>query len=774
MALNFPDSPSIGDTYNDTTSGFAYEWDGTIWKSLYNAGGNADISVDTTPQLGGDLDLNSKNITGTGNINVTGIVTTTELHVGVDTGFFTEDLVVNGDARITGILSIGTATIILDPTANKIQIGTGITLDANTNTIEVGGSKIADTSGNAEYSGIVTAASFSGDGSNLTGVGGTVAISTTAPSSPSVGDLWFDPDYGRTLIYYNDGDSSQWIDASPVATTISDASDLTVTNGINVTGVSTFSGDANIGTGGTTAFFDVSSGRFGIGTVSPEDSLHIKSNSGAIRLENTVVSNNDSTIAYDNTDLAFHVDPNNVRGSSNITFSGDGNERMRLDSNGRLGIGTDAPDRKLHVAGDWIRVDDGYGLDTSGSTEKVKLDNGYIALTTASLERMRLDSSGNIGIGTAGPGGKLHVGSAAATAGWQIRTDSIGLSNESGFYRDASDNYEVVLRNGSGGLSFIKNDGGASTANLIFNVQGSERMRLDSSGRLLAGTSSSPTAGQAQYGFLRTIGNTLGSTSYGVISVGRGAAASSGLTVGNNMGTITFTDSIGGEFARIQAATDATTSSSSYPGNLRFYTTPVGGTSPSERMRLFSDGVIAVNTTSGWFSRYFVVESTSAGGGTAAFLASNSGVYPVSVANYAASGDNNFIGFWTDSRSSPTQRGDIDYNRAAGQVRYNVTSDRRLKSNIEPAESAINLLSSIQVRSYTWTESQYKVDYGFVAQELHNHVPDAVKQGDDGDEVVDAWSIDNSKLVPVLTKALQEAIAKIETLESEVAALKNG
>ena len=67
---------------------------------------------------------------------------------------------VNGDARITGILSVGTATITLDPTTNKVQIGTGITIDATTNTIEVAGSKIADTSGNSAFTGIVTATSF--------------------------------------------------------------------------------------------------------------------------------------------------------------------------------------------------------------------------------------------------------------------------------------------------------------------------------------------------------------------------------------------------------------------------------------------------------------------------------------------------------------------------------------------------------------------------------------------------------------------------------------
>ena len=34
MALNFPSSPTIGDVYTDTTSGFSYEWDGTVWKSF--------------------------------------------------------------------------------------------------------------------------------------------------------------------------------------------------------------------------------------------------------------------------------------------------------------------------------------------------------------------------------------------------------------------------------------------------------------------------------------------------------------------------------------------------------------------------------------------------------------------------------------------------------------------------------------------------------------------------------------------------------------------
>jgi len=110
----------------------------------------------------------------------------------------------------------------------------------------------------ANFTGVITATSFYGDGSNLsniisgvgiqsagifvgTGVttlnfvgagntfalngtsvdisiaggGGGVSISTEAPSDPNEGDLWYSPIYGRTFIYYEDNDSSQWIDAAP-------------------------------------------------------------------------------------------------------------------------------------------------------------------------------------------------------------------------------------------------------------------------------------------------------------------------------------------------------------------------------------------------------------------------------------------------------------------------------------------------------------------------------------------------------------------------------
>ena len=98
----------------------------------------------------------------------------------------------------------------------------------------------------------------------------TVTVSDNAPSSPNHGDLWWESDTGQLKIYYNDGDSAQWVDANAgvlssltvwqsnstginttsnvgIGTTTADAA-LTVRGNVKVTGISTFSGDVNVGT----------------------------------------------------------------------------------------------------------------------------------------------------------------------------------------------------------------------------------------------------------------------------------------------------------------------------------------------------------------------------------------------------------------------------------------------------------------------------------------------------------------------------------------------
>ena len=75
MAINFPNNPSVNDTH--TVGSTTYTWDGTVWVAGSISSPTFELLTDTTPQLGGDLDLNNKDITGTGDINITGIITAT-------------------------------------------------------------------------------------------------------------------------------------------------------------------------------------------------------------------------------------------------------------------------------------------------------------------------------------------------------------------------------------------------------------------------------------------------------------------------------------------------------------------------------------------------------------------------------------------------------------------------------------------------------------------------------------------------------------------------
>ena len=102
-----------------------------------------------------------------GDVFATGITSSTKVHVGVDTGVYDEDLVVTGNARVTGILTIGTGSIVLDPTAKQLrgleEIVIGI---ANTITIK------QDSKGEIEFTDAVGTP-------KSVGIGTTVSINTS-------------------------------------------------------------------------------------------------------------------------------------------------------------------------------------------------------------------------------------------------------------------------------------------------------------------------------------------------------------------------------------------------------------------------------------------------------------------------------------------------------------------------------------------------------------------------------------------------------------------
>jgi hypothetical protein len=109
-------------------------------------GALADIVTDTTPQLGGNLDINSKLINGTGGINITGIVTATSF--------------VGNGANITGLTAnqVGAIADIVSDTTPQL----GGNLDVN--------NKDITGTGNVNLTGIVTATNFVGGGAGLTGI----------------------------------------------------------------------------------------------------------------------------------------------------------------------------------------------------------------------------------------------------------------------------------------------------------------------------------------------------------------------------------------------------------------------------------------------------------------------------------------------------------------------------------------------------------------------------------------------------------------------------
>ncbi len=130
--------------------------------------------------------------------------------------------------------------------------------------------------------------------------------------------------------------------------------------------------------------------------------------------------------------------------------------------------------------------------------------------------------------------------------------------------------------------------------------------------------------------------------------------------------------------------------------------------------------------------------------------------------NNAASGDNKFIDFYTEA--SATLRGSVSYNRTAGLVSYNTTSDYRLKDNIANAADSGDKVDAIKVRQFDWKETGNHVDYGFVAQELHEVAPHAVTKPEDDEKM---WSVDYSKLVPMLVKEIQSLRARVAQLETK-------
>tara|TARA_B100000579_G_scaffold433831_1_gene453378 strand:- start:4634 stop:11035 length:6402 start_codon:yes stop_codon:yes gene_type:complete len=89
-------------------------------------------------------------------------------------------------------------------------------------------------------------------------------------------------------------------------------------------------------------------------------------------------------------------------------------ERLRIDSNGKVGIGTNNPSQKLHLHGGHMYMQTGYGITWNNGDASINARSGYnIAFNTYNgsnnTEKMVIQGNGNVGIGVASPVDKLHV-----------------------------------------------------------------------------------------------------------------------------------------------------------------------------------------------------------------------------------------------------------------------------------------------------------------------------------------------------------------------------
>ena len=190
----------------------------------------------------------------------------------------------------------------------------------------------------------------------------------------------------------------------------------------------------------------------------------------------------------------------------------------------------------------------------------------------------------------------------------------------------------------------------------------------------------------------------------------------------------------------------------------------------NERMSINSGGDVKINTRlfiDGDFdtsSTTFKLKAEFGGSSSEAGISIND--------KDGATNNPHFVQF----RRENTIIGSISRNGSNDSVNYNTSSDYRLKDGIVDKTDGIEKLKQLKPRKFYWKSNTDKtlVD-GFLAHEVSDIVPEAIsgtKDAVDEDDNIISQAIDQSKLVPLLTAALKESITKIETLETEMTALK--
>ena len=184
-------------------------------------------------------------------------------------------------------------------------------------------------------------------------------------------------------------------------------------------------------------------------------------------------------------------------------------------------------------------------------------------------------------------------------------------------------------------------------------------------------------------------------------------------------------------------------------------------TNNSERMRIFSDGTGSVGS------------SSSTGGDQVKFHKVGNSGFLLNL-NNAGQSSQNLI----SSQSGTAEMVHCQFNNSNGNVGtiktsgsstvYNTSSDYRLKENVVEIKDATAKLKQLKAYRFNFIADADTTLDGFLAHEVQTIVPEAVsgeKDAVDPDGNIDPQGIDQSKLVPLLVKTIQELEARITALE---------
>ena len=581
----------------------------------------------------------------------------------------------------------------------------------------------------------------------LTGTG----VSTYLASPPAIGGTAAAAGTFTTLNYTTAvGATSETVPTVVGGTTASSTLTLKSTSGVGTSDAISFKVGNN---GATTAMTVNTSGNVGIGTTSPSSILQVRQDqNGTTR---SIIQNRNATGtpiveldfitgAYDLSDNRYAYIQSGGSANQYIAFgTGSGaspSERMRIDYNGNVGIGTTSPitvsGRNLNLynpSGVQATIQlqdtttgttnaDGFQIQVNGTSSYVwNLETGPLIFGTANAERMRIDSSGNVGIGTSSPSWKLDVRGANAVAQVKATSGSATLILD-GF--DGSSYPGVNLS--QGGVNYWSIQQRADTNLYLYQQSGSGNVLIPS-GNVGIGTSSPGYKLDVQNSSSVTAQLKTTSGSYAQWQI-IGAAGTTTFGTDSSTGFVYTTSNIpltfgtnNTERARIDTSGNLLVGTTSYAGLWG------GG--------IYSNADIAIGNNSGTAGRYCRLDGFSD---------------KLSVVWSSSSTDNNSIYY------------------AWGGTAWVNSSDERLKENLIPIDNALQKVNSLRAVIGNFISDEEKIKHPFlIAQDVQKVLPEAVDANDP-----EKLGVAYTDVIPLLVAAMQELKADNDALKARITALE--